>query len=96
VIEAPLVKKRKLKKWAEPTVPVVVAAIPLIEIVAPTVKKINVAGFLVARRSQVPPPSMPRVEEVAVFLANEPVLAVLVNVVGLVPYKRQRSRFLSC
>jgi hypothetical protein len=48
------------------------------------VKTINVTGFLEARRIQAPPPSIPRVEEVTTFLANEPVLAAPVNIMGLV------------
>jgi hypothetical protein len=48
VIEAPLVKKRKLKRGTEPTALVVEPATPLIETTAPTAKMTNVAGFLVA------------------------------------------------
>jgi hypothetical protein len=43
----------------------------------------NVASFLVARRKQIPPPSVPRMADVEAFLANEPVEAVLVNVAEL-------------
>jgi hypothetical protein len=90
VIEALLVKKRKLKRVAEPTPPVVEVAVPVNELASPTVeptspivKTTNVAGFLVARKKQALPPSTPRVKDVAAFLANEPVLVVPVNVVGL-------------
>jgi hypothetical protein len=84
VIEAPLVKKRKLKRVDKPTVQVVEPTALVVEVAVPNVKATNVTGFLAARRSQAPPPSVPRVEDVAVFLANEPVLAVPVNVAGLV------------
>jgi hypothetical protein len=84
VIEASLVKKRKLKRGAEPIALMVEPAAPLIDVTTLAVKKINVAGFLAARRKQALPPSMPRVDDVAAFLANEPVLAIPVNVVGQV------------
>jgi hypothetical protein len=48
MIEAPIVKKRKLKRGAKPTALVVEPAAPLIETVAPAVKKTNVASFLAA------------------------------------------------
>jgi hypothetical protein len=54
VIEAPLVKKRKLKKVVEPTslvvnpiARVVEPAAPVVELAAPGFKAVNVAGFLV-------------------------------------------------
>jgi hypothetical protein len=84
VVEAPVVKRRKLTKETEPTVPVVEPAAPLIGTAVPPIQTANVAGFLAARRNQAPPPSVPQAEEVAAFLANEPVLAVPMNVVGLV------------
>jgi hypothetical protein len=84
VIEAPLVKKRKLKRVAEPNIPAVEPATPMVETAILAIKVTNVADFLAARRSQAPPPSVPRVEDVAAFLANEPVLAVPVNIAGLV------------
>jgi hypothetical protein len=84
VIEAPLIKRRKLKRASEPTPLKVEPAVPVAENVAPAANVAKVAGFLAARRNQAPPPSVPRVEEVAAFLANEPILAVPVNVAGLV------------
>jgi hypothetical protein len=74
VIEVSLVKNRKLKKATEPTAPV-------IETATSVVKVVNMAGFLVARKKQVPPPSVPHMVDVEAFLANEPVLAILMNVV---------------
>jgi hypothetical protein len=84
VIEAPLVKKRRLKKGAEPTIPATKPAAPVVEPFVPAVKTTGVAGFLAARRHQAPPPSVLKVEDVAAFLANEPVLAIPVNVIGQV------------
>jgi hypothetical protein len=84
VVEAPIVKRRKLTKETGPTVPMVELAAPLIGTTVPPIQTANVAGFLAARRSQAPPPSVPQAEEVVAFLANEPVLAVPMNVVGLV------------
>jgi hypothetical protein len=75
VIEASLLKERRLRKGVEPTTSV-------IEPLAPVIKPTGVASFLAARRQQAPPPSVPRVEAVAAFLANEPILAVPVNVAG--------------
>jgi hypothetical protein len=80
VIEAPLVKKRKLKKATEPSAPSVESAAPVIETAAPIVKTVNVADFLVARRKQAPPPSVSCIADVEAFLSNEPVMAVPVNV----------------
>jgi hypothetical protein len=80
VIEAPLVKKRKLKKVVEPLAPVAESAASVIETAAPAVKIVNVADFLAARRKQAPPPSVLRMADVEAFLANEPVMAVPVNV----------------
>jgi hypothetical protein len=59
VIEAPLVKKRTLKKETEPIVSVVEPAAPVVETAVPTVQMANVASFLAAQRSQTPPPSVP-------------------------------------
>jgi hypothetical protein len=84
VVEAPLIRKRKLKRASEPTPSKVEPAMPVVENVAPVANVSKVAGFLAARRNQTPPPSVPRVEEVAAFLANEPIPAVPVNVAGLV------------
>jgi hypothetical protein len=91
VIEAPLAKKRKLKKVAEPVAPIIEQATPVVEqaalMVEPTalgVKVVNVAGFLAAQRKQMPSPSVPRMADVEAFLANEPVLAVLMNGVELI------------
>jgi hypothetical protein len=84
VIEAPLIKRKKLKRASEPTPLKVEPAVLVTENVAPAANVVKVASFLVARRSQAPPPSVPRVEEVAAFLANEPIPAVPVNVAGLV------------
>jgi hypothetical protein len=90
VIEAPLVKKRKLRKMVDPTVPVTEPATlviepsaKVIETAAPAVKVTNVAGFLVAWRKQAPPPSVPRMANIEAFLANEPVLAIPMNMVEL-------------
>jgi hypothetical protein len=60
VIEAPLMKKRKLKRAAEPTAPMVEPAAPVIELATPAVKATNVAGFLATRRKQTPSPSVLR------------------------------------
>jgi hypothetical protein len=87
VIKAPLAKRRKLKKAAEPAARVTEPVAPVIEPVArviktaaSTVKAMNVTGFLVVQRKQAPPPSVPRMADVEAFLANEPVLAVPVKV----------------
>jgi hypothetical protein len=94
VIEAPLVKKRKLKKVVEPTslvvnpiALVVEPAAPVVELAAQGVKAVNVAGFLAARRRTTPLPSMPRMADVEAFLANEPILVVPVKVIELVAEK---------
>jgi hypothetical protein len=79
-----LPRKRKLKRASEPIPLKVEPVIPVTENVAPVANVVNVAGFLAARRNQASPPSVPRVEEVAAFLANEPILTVPVNVAGLV------------
>jgi hypothetical protein len=84
VIEAPLAKKRKLRNGVKPTVLATKPAALVIKPSAPTVKAIGVADFLTARRQQALPSFVPRVEDVAAFLANESVLAVPVNMVGLV------------
>jgi hypothetical protein len=85
VVKAPLIKRKEAEKGvgAYSAGGRDLLRLP-VETVAPAVKVANVAGFLAARRSQAPPPSVPRVEEVAAFLANEPILVVLVNAVGLV------------
>jgi hypothetical protein len=56
VVEAPLIKRKKLKRASEPITLEVVPAAPTGEIVALAVKVVNVAGFLAARRSQASPP----------------------------------------
>jgi hypothetical protein len=73
VIEAPPVKKRKLTKAAEPKVPTVKPA-------APVVEAVDVAGFLASQRKKVVLPSVPRLAEVEAFIANEPVPAIPVAV----------------
>jgi hypothetical protein len=70
VIEAPLVKKRKLKKVAKPA--------------APVVEAVNVAGFLATRRKQAPQPLVAPLAGVEAFLANKPVEVSPVNAVELV------------
>jgi hypothetical protein len=83
VIEAPLVRKRKLTKMAGA--------------VTPEVEAVNVASFLAARRKQIPSPSVPLVANVEAFLANEPVKAVPVNGVELTlkePLQVPRALFL--
>jgi hypothetical protein len=65
VIEAPLVKKRKLTKAVEATI---------LEDDA-----MNIASFLAARRKQMPKPFVPCIADVKAFLANEPVEASSVN-----------------
>jgi hypothetical protein len=83
VTEAPPVKKRKLKRGAEPTALVVEPATPLIETATPVVKTTNVPGFLASKESSAFPLCTTSGGSM-VFLVNEPVLAVLVNIVGLV------------
>jgi hypothetical protein len=87
-IAASFVKKRKLKKVAEPTALVAKSVTPMIrhvayviETAAPVVRAMNVGGFLATRRKQAPPPFVPRTADVEVFLDNEPVLAISVNIV---------------
>jgi hypothetical protein len=94
VIKAPLVKKRKLNKAVEPTVrvtepsaSVIKPATRVIETATPMAKAVNMVGFLAARRKQAPPPSVPRMADVEAFLANEPVLAVLVKVLEMAAEK---------
>jgi hypothetical protein len=74
------VRKRKLKKVVESVAPEIEPAAKVIEIAALTVKVVNVARFLAAWRKQAPPPSMSHMADVKAFLANELVMAVLVNV----------------
>jgi hypothetical protein len=50
VIEAPLVRKRKLKKVEEPAVPVIEPAALVVEPAASVVEAVNVANFLATRR----------------------------------------------
>jgi hypothetical protein len=73
VVEAPLVKRRKLTKAAGEDVPAAGCA-PLVDEVA------DVAGFLASRRKKVVAPSVPPLVEVEKFMANEPILAVPVAV----------------
>ena len=68
VIEASLVKKRKLIKG--------VAA------VAPEAKLNRMANFLAARRKQPLKPDVPNVAKVEAFLANKPIEVSPVNVAG--------------
>ena len=69
VIEAPLMRKRTLKKAVDAAT---LGAVPVAEV--------NMANFLANRRRQVPHPSVPRMDVVEAFLANEPVEAILVTV----------------
>ena len=71
MIEAPLMRKRTLKKAVDATAPRAVPA-----------AAVNMANFLANRRRHVPPPSVPRMDAVEAFLANEPVEAILVTVTG--------------
>jgi hypothetical protein len=73
VVEAPLVKRRKLTKAAGEDVPAAGSAPPVDEVA-------DVAGFLASRRRKAVPPSVPPLVEVEKFMANEPVLAVPVAV----------------
>jgi hypothetical protein len=65
VVEASLVKKRKLTK--------------AVEVAAPEVEAKNVASFLATQRKQMPKPSVPCMADVEAFLANELFEASLVN-----------------
>jgi hypothetical protein len=58
VIEAPLVKKRKLVKR--------------VEVAALVAETKNVANFLAARRKQAPKPSVAPLVSIKAFLANDP------------------------
>jgi hypothetical protein len=49
-VEAPLIKRKKLKRGSEPTALEVEPAAPAVEAIAPAIKVPNVAGFLAARR----------------------------------------------
>ena len=71
VLEAPFTRKRTLKKVADAAAPRVVPAVA-----------VNMANFLANRRRQVPPPSVPRMDAVETFLANEPVEAIPMTIVG--------------
>jgi hypothetical protein len=84
VVEAPLIKRKKLERASEPTTLEVNPVMFVAETTAPAVNVVQVAGFLAACRSQAPPPSVPRVEEVIAFIANEPIPAIPMNVAGLV------------
>ena len=68
VIEAPLPKKIMLRKIADVAVPPAAPA------------AVNMANFLANRKRQVPPPSVPRMDAVEAFLANEPMEAISVTV----------------
>jgi hypothetical protein len=65
VVEASLVKKRKLTK--------------AVEVAAPEVETKNVASFLATQRKQMPKPSVPCMVDIEAFLANEPFEASPVN-----------------
>ena len=69
MIEASLVKKRKLTRGVGGA--------------APEVQKKGVASFLAARKRPMPKPSVPCMANVETFLANEPIEVSPVNVVGL-------------
>ena len=71
VIEAPLMRKRTLKKVVNFVAP---GAIPD--------AAVTMVNFLANRRRQVPPPSVLRMDVVEAFLANEPVEAIPVTVAG--------------
>jgi hypothetical protein len=73
VVEAPLVRKRRLAKAAGPDVPAAGTG-PLVDEVA------DITGFLASRRKKAVPPSVPPLVEVEKFIANEPVLAVPIAV----------------
>ena len=70
-IKAPLARKRTLKKAVD-------AAIPGAALAA----AVNMANFLSNRRKLMPPPSVPRMDAIEAFLANEPVEAIPVIVAG--------------
>jgi hypothetical protein len=81
-------KKMKLRKMADPSVPATKPAAlvnepsaKVIETASPVAKSVNVAGFLVAQRKQAPPPSVSCMADVEAFPVNEPVLEEPVNVV---------------
>ena len=71
VIEAPLMRKGTLKKVVDAAAPRAMLA-----------TMVNMANFLANWRRQVPPPSVPRMDTIEAFLANEPVEAIPVTVVG--------------
>jgi hypothetical protein len=73
VVEAPLVKKKRLTKVAGADVPAVGTGPPIDEVA-------DVVGFLASQRKKAVPPSVPPLMEVEKFIANEPVLAVPVTV----------------
>jgi hypothetical protein len=77
VVEAPLVRKRRLTKAAGRDVPMPGTGPPVDEVA-------DVAGFLASRRKKAVPPSVPPLVEVEKFIANEPVLAVPVVVAKVV------------
>jgi hypothetical protein len=69
VVEAPLVKKRRLTKAAGTDIPAAGSG-PQVDEMA------GVAGFLASRRKKATLPSIPLVVEVEKFIANKPVLTV--------------------
>jgi hypothetical protein len=73
VVEAPLVKRRKLTKAAGEDVPTAGSALPVDKVA-------EVTGFLASRRKKAVPPSVSPLVEVEKFMTNEPVLAVPVAV----------------
>jgi hypothetical protein len=83
VVEAPLVKKRRLTKAAGKDVPAAGSG-PKVDEVA------GVARFLASRRKKAVLPSIPPMVEVEKFIANEPVLAVPVAVAKVADEKPLR------
>jgi hypothetical protein len=73
VVEAPLVKKRRLTKVVE-------LEVPMAKPDALVLGEVNVAGFLAARRRKVLLPPVLSLAEVEAFIANELVLVVPVAV----------------
>jgi hypothetical protein len=77
VVEAPLVKKRKLTRAEGAGAPAAGTG-PQVD------EAVGVAGFLASRRKNAAPLSIPPLVEVEKFIANEPVLAVPVAVARVV------------
>jgi hypothetical protein len=73
VVEAPLVKKRRLTKAVGTDVPAAETGPPIDEVA-------DVAGFLASQRKKAMPSLVPPIVEVEKFIANEPILAVPVAV----------------